>query len=220
MITLPDLGKTFDYENNFYLSCDSSRMAKAIAHYKIFEKTARVEGEIVECGIFKGASFSRFAMYRKILSLEGKKNLIGFDSFGEFPETNYDQDKELREKFITGAGSESVSKGQLLELLTSKNCDKNVSLIEGDITKTVPDFALENKSVKISLLNLDVDIYEPTVVILNCLYPMLSVGGIMILDDYGTFPGETTAVDEFIKRKDIKIQQPLLADTPCFIVKT
>ena len=78
MIKLPAYKKAFDYENDFYLSCKSSRIAKTIAQYKLFERTVHIEGDIVECGVFKGASFSRFAMYRKIHNIENKK-IIGFD---------------------------------------------------------------------------------------------------------------------------------------------
>ena len=95
MIDLPNFDDTFDYENNFYLSCESSRIAKMLTHFKFLEMTVETEGEIVECGVFKGASFSRFSMYRKILNIEHKK-LIGFDTFGSFPETGYQQDKEMR----------------------------------------------------------------------------------------------------------------------------
>jgi len=34
-------------------------MAKAIAHCRLFEKTVHIEGDIVECGVFKGISFSK-----------------------------------------------------------------------------------------------------------------------------------------------------------------
>ena len=33
MIDLPDFKKAFDYENNFYLSCDVARISKMIAHF-------------------------------------------------------------------------------------------------------------------------------------------------------------------------------------------
>jgi len=217
LIDLPDLKKIFEYENNFYLSCNSARMAKAIAQYILFEKTAYIEGDIVECGIFKGASFSRFAMFRKILNLEEKK-LIGFDSFGIFPETEYEQDKVLRNNFISSAGDQSISKKQLEDVLKNKNCQNNTILIEGNITITVPEF-VNNNNMKISLLNLDVDIYEPTVTILEYLYPLISIGGIIILDDYDSFPGETKAVDEYINGKNIKINKPIFPNTPYFIVK-
>jgi len=218
MIKLPDFDQKFNYENDFYLSCESSRIAKSIAQYKLFEKTANIKGDIVECGVFKGASFSRFAMFREILNIDSKK-IIGFDSFDDFPETKLAEDKDLRDKFILEAGGKSISENQLHNVLAQKHCDKNIQLIKGDIVNTVPSFVKSNQDLKISILNLDVDIYEPSVVILEHLYPLISNGGIMILDDYNTFHGETNAINEFIADKDITIHEPLFINSPYFIIK-
>ncbi len=35
MIQLPDFDKSFDYEDDFYLSCDPSRVSKILAHYEL-----------------------------------------------------------------------------------------------------------------------------------------------------------------------------------------
>jgi len=218
MIDLPDYSKKYEHENDFYLSCDGSRLAKTIAQYLLLQKVAKVTGDIVECGVFKGASFARFAMYRRLLGLDAKQ-MVGFDSFGSFPETGYEKDQALREKFISEAGDQSISINQLLDVLSNKACNLNVSLVAGDITRTVPEFVADHPDTKISLLNLDVDIYEPSVTVLEYLYPRISVGGIMILDDYGTFPGETNAVDEFFSGSDVNIEEPVLPGGPRYIVK-
>jgi len=94
-----------------------------------------------------------------------------------------------------------------------------VDLIEGDITETVPSYVKANPELKISLLNLDTDIYEPAVTILEHLYPKITKGGILMLDDYGTHPGETKAVDEYFKNKTVEIKKFSFAMTPCYIIK-
>ncbi|MBK5245369.1 MAG: dTDP-6-deoxy-L-hexose 3-O-methyltransferase, partial [Eubacteriaceae bacterium] len=76
-----------------------------------------------------------------------------------------------------------------------------------------------NPHLKISLLNLDTDIYEPAVTILEHLWPRIVRGGVLILDDYGTFPGETKAVDDYFDGKDIIINKFDFAMTPCYIIK-
>ena len=45
-----------------------------------------------------------------------------------------------------------------------------VELIKGDIIQTVPDYIINNKDIKIALLHIDVDLYEPSIVILDNLY--------------------------------------------------
>ena len=219
MIELPNFEKAFEYENNFYLSCDITRISKILSHYEIYKMIKEVPGEIIECGVFKGASYLRFAMFREIFGNPFSKKIIGFDTFSKFPETTFQDDTKARNKFISSAGSDSISKEQLLKILDNKGLNKHVDLIEGDITETVPSYVKANPELKISLLNLDTDIYEPTVTILEHLYPKITKGGILMLDDYGTHPGETKAVDEYFKNKTVEIKKFSFAMTPCYIIK-
>ena len=219
MIELPNFEKAFEYENNFYLSCGITRISKILSHYEIYKMIKEVPGEIIECGVFKGASYLRFAMFREIFGNPFSKKIIGFDTFSKFPETTFQDDNKARNKFINSAGSDSISKEQLLKILDNKGLNKHVDLIEGDITETVPSYVKANPELKISLLNLDTDIYEPAVTILEHLYPKITKGGILMLDDYGTHPGETKAVDEYFKNKTIEIKKFSFAMTPCYIIK-
>lgn len=219
MITLPDFSKAFEYENNFYLSCEITRISKILAHYELYKMVVNIPGAIVECGVFKGASLVRFAMFRELFGNPFSKRIIGFDTFGEFPETKYSSDKRFRQRFVEAAGDQSISRQQMLDVLKYKNIDKFIELVEGNITHTIPDYLAENPQLKISLLNLDTDIYEPAVVILEYLYPRIMEGGVLILDDYGGFPGETKAVDEYFRDKNVKIRKFPFAMTPCYMVK-
>ncbi|MDP3935319.1 MAG: TylF/MycF/NovP-related O-methyltransferase [Candidatus Giovannonibacteria bacterium] len=51
------------------------------------------------------------------------------------------------------------------------------------------------------------------------MYPRLVKGGVFITDDYGVFPGETKAVNDFFKNKKVKIQCFPKLKTPHFIIK-
>ena len=55
----------------------------------------------------------------------------------------------------------------------------------------------------ISILRLDTDYYESTKSELVHLLPRLSVGGILIVDDYDTFQGQRKAVDEYFLKHNI-----------------
>ncbi len=218
MIKLPSFAKSFEYENNFFLSCDPSRIAKLIAQYELFKISTTLPGAIVECGVFKGNSLSRFAIFRELLNNKFSKKIIGFDTFGKFPETGFTPDKKMRNEFIKEAGNESISKNQMLKVLKHKGLEEKIELIQGNITKTVPKYVKDHPELKLSLLNLDTDVYEPAVTILKYLYPRITKGGILILDDYGVFPGETKAVNEYFKGKNIKIQK-FEFSTPHYIIK-
>ena len=220
MIKLPDFSKKFEYENNFYLSCDNVRIARFLAHYELYKMVKDVPGEIVECGVFKGASLVRFAAFRDLLSHAEAKRVIGFDMFGKFPDTNYEEDKAKRQLFIDNAGDESISIEQLETVFEQKKLS-NYEFIKGDITKTVPEYVQAHPELKIALLNLDVDIYEPSVTILEHLFPRIANGGVLVLDDYGVFPGETKAVDDYLAANNIQLEQRVFpfSNKPVYIVK-
>lgn len=102
--------------------------------------------------------------------------------------------------------------------LKNKSFD-NFSLIKGDIIKTIPEFIKNNSSLKISLLHIDVDVYEPSKMILESFWDKVVKGGIVMLDDYGTVEGETKAVDDFFADKNIQINKPRFNHIPSYIIK-
>jgi hypothetical protein len=216
MIKLPNFHKPFDYENNFYLSCDNSRIGKMIAHYELFKMSSKIPGCIIECGVFKGASLIRFATFLKLL--KSNKKIIAFDTFGKHTTTKISSDHKRR-KILLSHGKEAISEKQLMNILKRKGLEKNIQLIKGDITETVPNYLKLNPKLKISLLNLDVDFYEPSMSILKNFYPKLSKGGILMLDDYGVWDGETMAVDEYFASKKIKIRNHMFSPTPSYVIK-
>ena len=220
MIDLPDLNQEFTWENNFYLSCQPARVGKLLAHYELFKMVAAVPGALVECGVFKGASLARFACFRQLLEGSAPREIVAFDIFGTFPATAFEADQAQLQKFISAAGDQSIAVDQMLEVLRRKHCDAGVDLVRGNVCETVPEYVRRRPDLKISLLNLDTDVYEPAVVILEELYPRIEPGGVLVLDDYGVFPGETKAVDDYFKGKDVEIRRLPFGSTPCFIVKS
>lgn len=219
MEDLPDFSRAMDYENNFYLSCDSARISKILAHYELFKMTMDIPGAIVECGVFKGTSLARFAMFRELFGNTFSKKIIGFDVFGKFPETKFNADQKFRTKFVESAGDTGVSVEQMQKILEHKNCNQNLELVSGNICKTLPQYFEKNPQLKISQLNLDTDIYEPAVTILESCWDRIETGGVLIVDDYGVFPGETKAVTGFLKSKTASVKKFSFAMTPCYIVK-
>ena len=216
MIKLPNFHKPFDYENNFYLSCDNSRIGKILTHYELLKLSSNIPGCIIECGVFKGVSLIRFATFLKLL--KSNKKIIAFDTFGKHTTTKISSDHKRR-KILLSHGKEAISEKQLMNILKRKGLEKNIQLIKGDITKTVPNYLKLNPKLKISLLNLDVDFYEPSMSILKNFYPKLSKDGILMLDDYGVWDGETMAVDEYFIDKKIKIRKYTFSKTPSYIIK-
>ena len=68
------------------------------------------------------------------------------------------------------------------------------------------NFLEETPGLRINLLHLDLDLYEPTYYTLNKLWDLVIPGGVIVFDEYGLVPwgGEATAWDQFCKEKNIK----------------
>lgn len=213
-----DCKKMFEYENAFYATSTQVRFAKLLAHYELYKKIVNLPGDVVECGLFKGNSFFRFAHFRDLLEAKESRKLVGFDIFGSFPTTQFQEDKKYLDNFLNSAGENSIEIDEMHKIMAYKKIE-NYQLIKGDINSTVPQYCKQNPHQKIALLHIDTDVYEPAVTILDNMYEKVVKNGIIVLDDYGVFPGETKAVDDFFKDKQEIVQKLSLGQTPSFIIK-
>jgi O-methyltransferase len=81
--------------------------------------------------------------------------------------------------------------------------DDRVCFLKGFFSDTMPTAPIED----IAVLRLDGDMYESTIVVLECLYPKVSEGGIVIIDDYGMLPECNRATEDY--RSQNGIREPL-----------
>ena len=77
-----DEAKRFDYENGFYLTSSITRLGKIIVHYELYKMINNLPGDIVEFGVFKGASLIRWGTFRELFENPHSRKIIGFDDFG------------------------------------------------------------------------------------------------------------------------------------------
>ena len=195
----------FFYENLFYQYCTTDRLAKLLAQFKVFEQVCKISGDIIEFGVFKGNSLSRLIIFREILSKA--KNIYALDEFGEFkiPRLILNSDKKKLKLFLKEAGKKSISIKFLKKNLINRGLYRNVNLIKGDIFKTLNKFLKRNKKRKFSFVNLDVDLYHVSYFILKKIWPKINKGGVILFDDYNSFPGATKAIKRFlIENKNAK----------------
>ncbi len=205
------LSKIYESENIFYLKSNASRLRKALFHYEIYKKISSIPGDIFELGVFRGCSLVRFATYRDLFKKNFKSKIYGFDDFGKFTQQSRKKDKIFIKKWKKDLkkNSNSVSGISVKELksIMKKKKFKYINLIKGNILKTLPKFLKYKKNLKISLLHLDMDVYEPTLFALEKLYSKVQKRGIILIDDYGIAEGVTKAVNKFKKIKKIKIKK-------------
>ena len=212
-----DVDQQWDYENGFYLTSHLTRLAKMLAHFELYKTIVDLPGHIVECGVYKGASLIRFSTFREILESPYSRKIIGFDAFGKFPDQENPDDQKFIERFEE-EGGEGISIEELQEVFEHKSFE-NYELVQGDILDTIPEYLSEHPELKIAFLHVDVDVYKPSVVILNNLYDRVVKDGLVVFDDYGTVAGETKAVDEFFKGQDVLIEKLSISHIPSYVRK-
>ena len=164
-----------------------------------------IEGDIVECGVWRGGSMMAAALTLQRLG-ETDRGLHLFDTFAGMPEPSeadepspYDayspQKRWRRQSRGSNASTWAAVPVERVEeamMSTGYPADR-VHCVPGMVEDTLPERAPE----KIALLRLDTDWYESTKHELEQLYPRLVEGGILIIDDYGHYEGARRAVDEF-----------------------
>jgi hypothetical protein len=182
--------------------------------YEIFKRVLPVKGSIVECGVYKGFSLMAWANFSAVLEPANlTRRIYGFDTFEGFPRVASQDANKLMTPEPGQLSSNSFT--ELTELIKVYDSNRflghvnKVNLIPGDITKTVPDFISKNQHLVVSLLFLDLDLYDSTKVALENFYPRMPKGAILAFDelDNPIWPGETTALLETIGINRLKLER-------------
>lgn len=164
-----------------------------------------IPGDFVECGVWKGGSC--MLMMGALQELGAAARTIRlYDTFTGMPEPG-DEDiiawnrRPVKEKWQTHAlDSWAVGLDEVRANLGLMNYPaEQILTIPGDVAETLA----ADRPEGIALLRLDTDWYASTLLELELLYPLLSPGGVLIIDDYGHFEGARRAVDEYFSRPEV-----------------
>lgn len=140
----------------------------------------KIDGDIVECGVYKGGCA------KHLLSLFKNKKLHLFDSFSGFC-----KEDTLENYFHTGSFSDTSLK-EVQDYLSNENC----IFYPGWLPESANNF-----KNKISLVHMDMDYYESTIKSIPIFWPLIVNGGVMIFDDWedGCCPGVKVAINEYFQ---------------------
>ncbi|MGB9179723.1 MAG: TylF/MycF family methyltransferase [Pyrinomonadaceae bacterium] len=158
-----------------------------------------IPGDFVETGAWRGGASIFMRAILKAYGI-GDRNVYVADSFEGLPRPNaelYPQDSgdEHHKIDFLAVSLETVkSNFERYGLL-----DEQVKFLKGWFRETLPSAPID----KIALLRLDGDMYESTIDALVYLYPKLSVGGYIIIDDYKAVPACQPAVDDYRREHGI-----------------
>jgi hypothetical protein len=165
-----------------------------------------IPGDIVECGVWRGGSSMAI-----VLALEGyaPRTVWMYDTYAGMTDAT---DADLSGTGVSAAKllaeakqHEIPERSLVLAFASIEDVRRNmqatryptdsIRYVKGSVEQTIPNLMPD----RIALLRLDTDWHESTRHELIHLYPRLSSGGILIIDDYGHWRGAKRAVDEYFQ---------------------
>jgi hypothetical protein len=185
-----------------FVYMDRRILASALAKLRLFELSLNVQGSIIECGVHRGNGLFLFYHLSSIFEPMGlNRHIIGFDTFEGFPSIHSNDHPEA----LVGEFGDSDFRhldewARLQDLNRPIGHVPKISLIKGDALNTIPEYVEANPHLIVSLLYLDFDLYEPTLIALKHLLPLVPKGGVVAFDELNRpkWPGETQALKDSV----------------------
>lgn len=210
------IGTNLDKLKNFCKFVPRQTISHFLAKNELFKLILNSHGHIVECGVFLGGGLMTWAELSAVYEpYNHTRRIIGFDTFAGFPHISKKDKSNKNTKYTNTGGLSANSLADIKDCIKLYDLNRpighinKVELVEGDATKTIPQFLKDNEHTVISLLYLDFDLYEPTKVALETFLPRMSKGSIIVFDELNQvqWPGETLAVMDAIGIKNLRIQR-------------
>lgn len=162
-----------------------------------------IPGDLIETGVWRGGASIFMRGVLKAYGVANRKVWVA-DSFEGLPPTDASDH----------AGDSALALDRFADLAVPLEVvrenfarygllDEQVVFLEGWFRESLPNAPIE----RLAVMRLDGDLYESTMDALSALYPKLSEGGFLILDDYNAVAGCNDATHEY--RDAMGIEDPL-----------
>ena len=187
----------------------------AYSLYKVIQYLVKnkIPGDFVECGVWRGGMVILAALALAHFG-DTERKIYLYDTFEgmtapedqdidwdgkSFVEQWKSETAKLNNGYAWGFGGriEEVQKN----VFASNYPNDNFIFVKGPVEDTIPDIVPK----QIAMLRLDTDWYSSTYHELVHLYPLLAVGGALIIDDYGWCRGARQATDQYVEEHNLNI---------------
>mgnify|MGYP001468364729 CR=1 FL=1 len=201
------------YKENSKYSTSKIEFFLTLEHSLNYIFSNKIKGDFIECGVFKGANCKFICDYLVSKNINDRLIYL-YDTFDGMPESS-EVDININSKKNYNLYLKNSKKDNRLSnfykyesinnvrknILSSKYDEDKIFFIKGLVENTIP----KKMPKEIGLAILDTDYYSSTIHELKHLYPLITNGGVLIIDDYGTWAGVKKAVDEyFIDNKSFR----------------
>ena len=170
-----------------------------------------VEGDIVECGVYRGGSAS--VLGSAMMRLDGPARCCGSSTRSPAcrPRASTTERSRTRWRAPTWAAPTRRVSCSGARGVPPERYELHVGLFED----TFPAVATPTTA----LLHVDCDFYEPVKLTLETFFPRMPPGGFVVLNDYGIYKGARQAVDEFLASEGLDVEPVAIDPTAAFFQK-
>jgi hypothetical protein len=167
--------------------------------------TDDVPGDLIEVGVWRGGGSIFLRAVLAAYDVRDRRVWVA-DSFEGFPDQAHRDPADRAVDYAAGLGDDFFA----VDLATVRAnferyglLDDQVMFLKGWFHETLPATPID----RLALVQIDGDLYGSTRDALDALYPKLSVGGFLVVDDYGTHEQCRRAVDEY--RAAQRVDEPI-----------
>ena len=206
----------WDAYHRLLLGPDLERMRKLLVRYDFFRMVIDRPGDIVECGVFKGAGLLTWLKFMQIHAPGSARRVVGFDTFDSFAAPSSQIDDAAVAAFVQETGHRGTSPALLHAAIAEAGIAADrCELVAGDIGATAAAYVRTNPGFRIALLHMDLDLGDPTFAALQALWPRVIPGGVVVFDEYAAPRwSESDGVDRFFAGTGVRLRTLSHARTP------
>ena len=173
-------------------------LARYLAFYELYKKVMDLQGHIAEIGTFRGASLVFFGKLIKLFEPHSYTQAHGFDWFQGMKPAGDDNDSE--------AGNWVGDYERLQQLIALQKLEDCCVVHKMDVTKDLSAFLEDHRYMRFKIAFIDCGVRDVITPSLECLWPRLVKGGILVMDHYNTAvsPLESELVEECIGDRPVQ----------------
>ena len=188
-----------------------------LAGNKIFKEIIDVHGSICDFGVYRGSSFFAWLQLSSIYEpYNHNRKVIGFDSFdgfsdiGEFDENPSEETVALKTRGgMAFSVEDEICRGvDLMDLNRPLGHMTKGSIVTGTLPESFDTYLADHPETTLSLANLGLGLYGPTVELMKQIKPRLTKGIIVVLEEVNQamWPVETKALNEVFSLNNIALK--------------
>lgn len=190
------------------------QLADLLSMDALYRRILQLPGIIMEFGVLHGRHLATLTALRGLYEpYNSLRRIVGFDTFTGFPDVA-DVDRVSSSAVAGRFAVAPEHPDHLRAVLAAHESTEPFGHVprtfvhQGDVRATVPHYLRDNPQTIIALAYFDLDLYKPTLAVLDAIRPHLFRGSVLAFDEIGhpKWPGETTALRELFDVSRLELQ--------------